>query len=185
MSGMYDLVFQRNPQMGMLCALLSTQGPIEKMDDAERAQLELAMRLRDAWLEKNGEVLEIHLYTRVGGANRPHHAEAIEFFRTHPWYDRDSDDDYDSTYAGFWFRINMVDLRNEIRAVTLMSLNEEAARSGGVQFEPGAPLPDEMNEMLDQMADHFIRDHFIPTAIDPVDTSLRWKNALDQLGTNQ
>ncbi|MCX5137640.1 hypothetical protein OOK06_36845 [Streptomyces sp. NBC_00340] len=72
-------------------------------------------RFRDAWVEKgeDGEPV-IAIYTRNGGGNREcwcdEHPEdgclaaTIEALEGHPLYLRDADDDFDSTYATFYFR---------------------------------------------------------------------------------
>lgn len=65
-----------------------------------------AIRLRDAWVEKDGTgKLFIHVYTRIGGGNRTDYAAAIEALRNHPSYTRDADGTVDPTYASFWFAV--------------------------------------------------------------------------------
>jgi hypothetical protein len=76
-------------------------------------------RYRDAWVEAQGDVPTIRVHTRNGGGNRECwndacddmadvHVEdclcwAIASLQAHPWYVRDEDDDFDSTYADFYF----------------------------------------------------------------------------------
>lgn len=79
-------------------------------------------RYRDAWVEKdsNGEPV-IAIYTRNGGGNREHYSYAeppvsegpecdctgcVGTYRlpAHPLYIRDRDDDFDYTYATFYFK---------------------------------------------------------------------------------
>ena len=72
-------------------------------------------RFRDAWIEKgdDGQPV-IAIYTRNGGGNREcwcdKHPEdgclamVIADLQAHPLYMRDADDDFDSTYATFYFR---------------------------------------------------------------------------------
>lgn len=62
-------------------------------------------RFRDAWVEKgeDGEPV-IAIYTRNGGGNREGYAGVIADLQDHPMYLRDADDDFDSTYATFYFR---------------------------------------------------------------------------------
>ena len=76
-------------------------------------------RFRDAWVEKGSDGQPvIAIYTRTGGGNRECYCG--EYGRTHPdpdcylavneelarhpLYIRDADDDFDSTYATFYFR---------------------------------------------------------------------------------
>lgn len=62
-------------------------------------------RFRDAWVEKgdDGEPV-IAIYTRNGGGNREDYEDVIDGLQGHPLYLRDADDDFDSTYATFYFR---------------------------------------------------------------------------------
>jgi hypothetical protein len=76
-------------------------------------------RYRDSWAEKgeDGEPV-IAIYTRQGGGNRECYCEELkrehvpgqcyaacnEALAAHPLYLRDADDDFDATYATFWFR---------------------------------------------------------------------------------
>jgi hypothetical protein len=39
----------------------------------------------------------------MGGGNREHYAEAIAYLRSLPGFLRDADDDFDSTYATFFY----------------------------------------------------------------------------------
>jgi hypothetical protein len=99
---------------------------------AERGVLLLAMlgdpgvaRFRDAWVEKgdDGQPV-IAIYTRQGGGNRECFCESRngtvvaeqhvpsgcyaacnEALTRHPLYIRDADDDFDGTYATFYFRV--------------------------------------------------------------------------------
>lgn len=61
-------------------------------------------RFRDIWYEDGEDGMPvIRVYTRNGGGNREDYAKAIESMRAHPYYIADEDDDFDSTYASFWF----------------------------------------------------------------------------------
>jgi hypothetical protein len=62
-------------------------------------------RFRDCWIEKapDGDPV-IAVYTRNGGGNRPDYADVITALQQHELYLRDTDDDFDSTYATFYFR---------------------------------------------------------------------------------
>ena len=90
-------------------------------------------RFRDAWVEKgdNGEPV-IAIYTRNGGGNREcwcdQHPEpgclaAInEALTAHPLYLRDADDDFDCTYATFYFSAP-VELRDALLMVAQEPVN--------------------------------------------------------------
>jgi hypothetical protein len=88
-------------------------------------------RFRDAWVEKGADGPVIAVYTRQGGGNRECYcseaydpaqrqdqrpiaeqhvpsncyAACNEALAAHPLYARDRDDDFDSTYATFYFRV--------------------------------------------------------------------------------
>jgi len=75
-------------------------------------------RFRDAWVEKSADGPVVAIYTRQGGGNRECYCEDYgrahpdpscyaacnEELARHPLYIRDADDDFDSTYATFYFR---------------------------------------------------------------------------------
>jgi hypothetical protein len=65
-----------------------------------------AARFRDAWVETGEDpaVPVIAIYTRIGGGNRQDYAAEIEQLRAHPAYLRDADDEFDSTYATWYFK---------------------------------------------------------------------------------
>ena len=77
-------------------------------------------RFRDAWVEKREDgALRLAVYTRNGGGNREHYNDekeagpgcdctgCIGTYRlpADPAYLADRDDDYDCTYATFYFRV--------------------------------------------------------------------------------
>lgn len=75
-------------------------------------------RFRDAWVEKSDDGPVVAIYTRNGGGNREcwcdkgDHATygactAIkgEALTHHPLYLRDADDEFDRTYATYYFRV--------------------------------------------------------------------------------
>lgn len=77
-------------------------------------------RFRDAWVEKGGDGPVIAIYTRQGGGNRQCYCDSEpgrahvpgqcyaacnEALAAHPLYLRDADDDFDATYATFYFRV--------------------------------------------------------------------------------
>lgn len=74
-------------------------------------------RFRDAWVEKgeNGQPV-IAIYTRNGGGNREEYEGVIADLQDHPLYLRDADDDFDSTYATFYFS-TPAELRDQFREI--------------------------------------------------------------------
>lgn len=89
---MYEMIFGRQPGAEALLGLLHAVHPIDPG------------RFRDAWIEADtgGPVIRVH--TRNGGGNRDTQAPSITSYQSHPWYVRDEDDEFDSTYADFYFR---------------------------------------------------------------------------------
>lgn len=61
------------------------------------------VRFRDCYLNKDGSVLIV--YTRLGGGNREYYEETIDFLRDNKYYLKDYDEEYDTTYAYFEFKI--------------------------------------------------------------------------------
>ncbi len=103
----------------------------------------VVMRFRDAWAEKGGDGPVIHLYTRTGGPNRecrcqdepqlthiPDNCWAAcnEALQAHALYLRDADDNYDSTYASFWFSAPPVPLVREALAEIAVDPVDTGAR---------------------------------------------------------
>lgn len=92
---MYNMIHGVNPMAGLLLTALGL----------EPRQIP---RLRDCYW--NGE--HICIYTRTGGGNREHYDEPNDDNVEGPWnsslravsgFSHDSDDDFDSTYATFYF----------------------------------------------------------------------------------
>jgi len=91
--GLYNMVMGMHPQAPLVLMLLGLM------------PRDLG-RFRDAWLEKTGDGpddLRCVVYTRNGGGNRAHQAEAWERIRAHPAFKEDRDDNFDSTYAVAYF----------------------------------------------------------------------------------
>lgn len=83
---MYNILFGRNPHSKLLLQLLDlTEGDIG--------------RFRDAFVSEG----KIAIYTRLGGGNRESYKENIKKLQGHPNYLSDQDDDFDCTYATFYF----------------------------------------------------------------------------------
>ena len=55
--------------------------------------------------QKNGEEMLISVYTRVGGNNREDYEKEIAEMRAMPEFVEDFDDDFDSTFATYVFRV--------------------------------------------------------------------------------
>lgn len=58
-------------------------------------------RFRGAGID-NGKIC---VHTRTGGGNREGYEEENDQLTLNPFYLYDEDDDFDSTYANFWFKI--------------------------------------------------------------------------------
>lgn len=108
MSGLYNLVFGFQAHSGELIQLL--QKTVRQNTDFDPG------RFRDAWVEDYGGELRIRLYTRNGGGNRPDYEPAIASMRAHPWFHSDADDNFDNTYASFWFQVPLAELDEAVAA---------------------------------------------------------------------
>jgi hypothetical protein len=110
-------------------------------------------RFRDAWVEKSEDGPVIAVYTRQGGGNRECYCDSEperahvpgqcyaacnEALAAHPLYLRDADDDFDRTYATFYFR-----------------------------------APEQWREVLAE------------AAVEPVNMSERWQEAIDRIGRGE
>ena len=60
-------------------------------------------RFRDASFGKDGEAPVLHIFCRTGGGNREDYPNTV--LTSHPLYLRDHDDEYDYTYAHYYFKI--------------------------------------------------------------------------------
>lgn len=88
MSGLYNMLFGENSsQKGFLFTLLGK----EPGDFG---------RYRDIYVTDE----HIVVHTRNGGGNRDDYQEVFDEMFHHPLYDYDEDDDFDCTYANFYFR---------------------------------------------------------------------------------
>lgn len=87
---LYNLLFGVNPAAPLLLRLLGlTPADIP--------------RFRDCYLTAEGAEIAIH--TRTGGGNREGYALENQKLAQHPRYLRDADDDFDCTYATFYFSV--------------------------------------------------------------------------------
>lgn len=85
---LYNMIHGVNPLAGVLMKMLD----IEPGD---------VPRFRDCYF--NGE--HIVIYTRTGGGNREAYEAENNAMCELPGYVRDEDDDYDSTYANFYYEV--------------------------------------------------------------------------------
>ena len=60
-------------------------------------------RFRDASFGKDGDQHVLHIFCRTGGGNREDYPNTV--LTSHPLYLRDHDDEYDCTYAHYYFKI--------------------------------------------------------------------------------
>jgi hypothetical protein len=85
---LYNMIHGMNPLAPVLMKMLGvTPGEVP--------------RFRDCYF--NGE--HIVIYTRTGGGNREEYEAENDEMCNLPGYVRDEDDDYDSTYASFYFEV--------------------------------------------------------------------------------
>lgn len=93
---MYNMLFGKNPNSDIVLAILGL-----KASDVER--------FRDCGFDENG----IYIYTRTGGGNRDNYPN--EALTGNEYYRSDSDDDFDSTYATYYFNIPD-DIKEDVEA---------------------------------------------------------------------
>lgn len=85
---LYNMIHGVNPLAGVLMKMLDiTPG--------------IVPRFRDCYF--NGE--HIVIYTRTGGGNREEYGAENDAMCELPGYVRDEDDDFDSTYASFYYEV--------------------------------------------------------------------------------
>lgn len=84
---LYNLIFGMNRDADMILALIGL-----KRHDIQR--------FRDCWLSDDGGIC---VYTRTGGGNREDYPNTI--LTSSPYYIHDEDDEWDHTYANYYFRI--------------------------------------------------------------------------------
>ena len=95
---MYNMLFGQNPNSDIVLALIGL-----KESDIER--------YRDCGLENTGDEYLIYVYTRTGGRNREDYPN--ELLTENEYYIRDEDDEFDSTYATYYFNIP-TDIKQDI-----------------------------------------------------------------------
>lgn len=108
--GLYNALFGNNEAAGGLMGLLQHKQSFD------------VGRFRDAWVEHDGDRPLIRVHTRNGGGNREAYEAENDSMADHPWYVRDQDDEYDSTYADFYFAPPLEELEPDIgRALVTMA----------------------------------------------------------------
>jgi hypothetical protein len=85
---MYNLLFGENNYSDALLKTLN----LERDDFC---------RFRDVYLTEEFVIV----YTRCGGGNREYYQDVFNDMKEHPLFDHDEDDDFDSTYCSFYFKI--------------------------------------------------------------------------------
>ena len=96
MSGLYNVIFGDGQEAQRASILVKTILNLDQQDVG---------RFRDCWLEQVDGDLRIAIYTRNGGGNRPDYQQQIDTMRAHPEFLSDRDDEFDSTYATFYFHV--------------------------------------------------------------------------------
>lgn len=86
---LYSRLFNENPETDLLLGMIGM-----KREDFGR--------FRDIYPSANGE--EIIVYTRCGGFNRHQWQDLYDILKKCPFYDRDYDDEWDSTYSYIVFK---------------------------------------------------------------------------------
>lgn len=87
-------------QYNMLHGYSPNAGGVLKALDVDLSKVQ---RFRDAGFAKDGDSHVLRIFCRTGGGNREDYAN--EHLTSHPLYLRDHDDDYDCTYAHYYFKI--------------------------------------------------------------------------------
>lgn len=91
---LYNMIAGVNPLAQYCVAILQEAG---KLDPP---------RFRDSYLDvEDGGEVKIVVLTRSGGGNRDDYHGSNEAMANHPCYISDEDDDFDSTYAYFYFSV--------------------------------------------------------------------------------
>ncbi len=125
---MYNMLFDTNPIAPLL---LSTLGLTQ----------EQIGRFRDCFLSGD----QIAIYTRMGGGNREYWEDKIAFLQKLPGYLRDEDDDFDSTYATFYFSLPE-------KYGWLAALGEE-------EFQPDKRWKEKLNEIKTMSSEQIAREY--------------------------
>ncbi len=121
------------------------------------------MRYRDVYLNKDGNIITV--ITRTGGNNRKDFRQSFTDIRKNENYIRDYDDEYDSTYCYFEFRVP-----DKFKYTAMRMKPEKDRISVGDMFKkeiedakiPGSPASKRQEEIADLIMEAIIRgDHTI------------------------
>jgi hypothetical protein len=128
---LYNLLHGVNPFAPLLLALVGV-----RIDEVPR--------FRDVFLTERepGEFMVV-LHTRTGGGNREDYQVENEALALKPTYLRDEDDDFDCTYANFFFRV----------PAELQATVQEIAGIGGAGEEPRVAWERVLTKLRDHPAD--------------------------------
>lgn len=91
---LYNMVMGINPYGPGLMALLGIDP-------------RMVPRLRDCYVDV--EAKQVVVLTRTGGGNRLGYAEENAWMESRPGFVKTEDDDYDSTFAKFWYAVDAKD----------------------------------------------------------------------------
>jgi hypothetical protein len=109
-------------------------------------------RFRDAWAEKGEGGPVIHIYTRQGGPNREAFAACNKELQAHPLYLRDADDEFDPTYAGFWFSAPDGEIAEALAEVAVDPVDTSACWREAIERVQRGELRPAVVAMMDQVA---------------------------------
>lgn len=128
---LYNMMCGSNPASGRLLAAINLDpGSIP--------------RFRDVWV--NDDMTEVTVHTRTGGGNRESYEAENDALCAHPLYLRDADDDFDSTFADFTFR-----LPAEEKAKMLAEIEEAVKDSPEKKEAVMAAITEEPREKFDKV----------------------------------
>ena len=91
---LYNMTCGNNPLFGLFVRMLDSVRP-----------LPVVPRFRDLYLREEDGKPQIVIYTRTGGGNREDYETENEAMTLHPCFVCDFDDDFDSTYAHWVYRV--------------------------------------------------------------------------------
>jgi len=147
---LYNMVLGTDPMAAVLLTVL-------------RFTPDQVPRFRDCWWD--GE--KIVLLTRTGGGNRAEYATENGFLRQHPNYRNDVDNDYDTTFAEFYFdmpeNMRWVVPRLAVQSKSMRERFEEALQKLNDPSKANDPqvrrITDQTKELLGQIAVFMQKDN--------------------------
>jgi len=153
---MYNMVCGNNPLFGLYARALETIEPLPPVP-----------RFRDVYTKLYGGKVQIVIYTRTGGGNRPDYQAENLALTKHQLFVADCDDDFDKTFAHFVFTCPMPFEDRMLALHNIFSRHPKGMTPGEKfklamgQIEPPEPLTsnelDQLNEigasMMDELPD--------------------------------